>query len=111
MQSNLKKSASGNARDSGEIDRSISQSVHPFLQTERNKCSFDKEYLTQLVDGGEYITKIRRNMEKLVESQDEVKNAPKFHFMTREQVFFKHFLKFKPVFRIFYLKIYKKLEK
>ena len=40
--------------------------VNPALLNERSKASFDREQLTNILDGGEWFTTRRREIEELV---------------------------------------------
>lgn len=60
--------------------------INPFLRAERVKCSFDQEYLTNLIDGGDFLTEARRKAKKIVMSLQKMKEAPRFQFMNREEV-------------------------
>lgn len=61
--------------------------INPFLRAERVKCSFDQEYLTNLIDGGDFLTEARRKAKKIVMSLQKMKEAPRFQFMNREEIY------------------------
>ena len=45
---------------SKEIKRFDDSNVNPDLAAERSKCTFDIEFMTNLVDGSPYLTDIKR---------------------------------------------------
>jgi len=46
------------------MPRFVKENIHPELRKERAKTTFDPEQITYVLDGGDYLTKKRREMGK-----------------------------------------------
>jgi len=64
----------------------MAASVNPALLKERSRSSFDRELLTNIIDGGEWFTTRRREIEKLVINDPEFQ-GPEYHFLSRDEIY------------------------
>lgn len=59
--------------------------VNPILAKERAKATFDPEQITFLLDGGDFITKKRRDMEEIACNDKSLTEAKDYHFLSRPE--------------------------
>jgi acyl-CoA oxidase len=61
--------------------------VNPDLARERQKATFDPEMITVMLDGGDFLTKRRRDIEALVLENKELTGGPDVHYLSRPELY------------------------
>lgn len=67
------------------MPRFTADKIHPDLENERAKATFDREQITFLLDGGDYLTAKRREMETMVCEDKALTECPDYHFLSRPE--------------------------
>lgn len=67
------------------MPRFVKENINPELRKERAKANFDPEQITYVLDGGDYLTTKRREMEALAYEDKALTEAPDYNFLSRPE--------------------------
>lgn len=67
------------------MPRFVKENINPELLKERAKATFDREQITYLLDGGQFLTEKRREMEALAYEDKALTEVPDFNFLSRPE--------------------------